>query len=69
MSCGGGRIKGVPKKIQKGISWIVMFVGGVIIGERLLGYKRTYPEYYSEPSEVEESTKDEGDGAKVEKED
>lgn len=46
-----------------------MFVGGVIIGERLLGYKRTYPEYYSEPSEIEESTKDEGDGAKVEKED
>jgi len=69
LSCGGDRIKGVPRTIQKGISWIVMFVGGVIIGERLLGYKRTYPEYYSEPSEVEESAKGEGDRVKVEKED
>jgi hypothetical protein len=62
-------IKGVPKIIQKGISWVVMFVGGVVIGERLLGYKRTYPEYYNEPSRVEELAKDEGDGAKAEKED
>jgi len=43
---------------------MVMFIGGVIIGERLLGYKRTYPEYYKEPSEVEESTRGEGDGVK-----
>ncbi|CUS15540.1 unnamed protein product [Tuber aestivum] len=62
-------IKGVPRKIQRGVSWIVMFVGGVVIGERLLGYKRTYPEYYNEPSGVGEQTKGEGDGAKVGKED
>ncbi|KAG0643860.1 hypothetical protein HOY80DRAFT_879474 [Tuber brumale] len=62
-------IKGVPKIIQKGISWVVMFVGGVVIGERLLGYKRTYPEYYNTPLRVEELTQDEGDGAKAEKED
>jgi len=46
-----------------------MFVGGVIIGEWLLGYKRTYPEYYKEPSEAEESRRGGGDGVKVEKED
>ncbi|RPA92831.1 hypothetical protein L873DRAFT_1708235, partial [Choiromyces venosus 120613-1] len=46
-------IKGLPRTLQKAISWVVVFVGGVVIGDWLLGYKRTYPEYYEEPGKIE----------------
>lgn len=34
------------------ISWVVMFIAGVIVGEWLLGYRRTYPEYYRDTAVV-----------------
>ena len=30
------------------VSWLLMMVVGVVIGEWVLGYKATYPEYYTE---------------------
>lgn len=33
--------------IGRQVSWYVMLFAGIVIGEWLLGYKRTYPEYYS----------------------
>jgi mannose-6-phosphate isomerase-like protein (cupin superfamily) len=32
--------------ISRLVSWLVMVVAGVLIGEWMLGYKGTYPEYY-----------------------
>ncbi|CAG8955680.1 hypothetical protein HYFRA_00010945 [Hymenoscyphus fraxineus] len=41
----------IPCPGSDGVKWwvsrIVMFILGVVIGEWMLGYKRTYPEYYS----------------------
>jgi hypothetical protein len=42
------RIPYVPKAIQRGISWLLHYIGGVIIGEKLLGLKSSYPEYYDD---------------------
>ncbi|KAL7265971.1 hypothetical protein RUND412_011498 [Rhizina undulata] len=38
----------IPRLAQKALSRALNFVGGVVIGELLLGYKRSYPEYYEE---------------------
>lgn len=44
-----------PRWIGRSISWLVMYIAGVIIGEYLLGYQITYKEYYvgGEPQKKE----------------
>lgn len=39
--------------VGRHISWFFMLVAGVVIGEWLLGYKGTYPEYYLSDKEKE----------------
>lgn len=34
--------------IGRQISWLVMVIAGLVIGEWLLGYKKSYPEYFSD---------------------
>jgi len=39
----------IPAKIRKFFGkWILGYIGGKIIGEKILGYKSSYPEYYLE---------------------
>jgi hypothetical protein len=38
----------IPGRLGRGVSWFVMFVAGVVVGEWLLGYRREYREYYAE---------------------
>ena len=38
----------IPGRLGRGVSWFVMFVAGVVVGEWLLGYRRSYREYYVE---------------------
>ena len=33
--------------VSRQVSWLIMIVAGVVIGEWLLGYQVTYPEYYA----------------------
>jgi len=35
-----------PKWIGRQVSWLLAFVAGVVVGEWLLGYQASYPEYY-----------------------
>ncbi|KAI1613471.1 hypothetical protein EDD36DRAFT_266490 [Exophiala viscosa] len=37
--------------VSRQVCWLFMFVAGVVIGEWLLGYKGTYPEYYQSGEE------------------
>jgi len=39
--------------VGRQVCWLFMFVAGVVIGEWLLGYKGTYPEYYQSGEEKE----------------
>ena len=37
----------IPEKVRKFVSkWILGYVGGKIIGEKILGYRSSYAEYY-----------------------
>lgn len=36
----------LPAFVGRSVSWALCYVGGVVIGEYLLGYQVTYPEYY-----------------------
>lgn len=44
-------VPGMPAFVGRSVSWALCYVGGVVVGEYLLGYKGSYAEYYKEAAE------------------
>lgn len=45
---------GLPRVLADRISWLMSWVGGVVVGEYLLGFRSSYEEYYSPPETKED---------------
>ncbi|KAF2104154.1 hypothetical protein NA57DRAFT_70367 [Rhizodiscina lignyota] len=41
----------IPAFVGRAVSWALVYVGGVLIGELLLGYKGSYDEYFKKETE------------------
>ena len=41
----------MPAFVGRKISWGLVYVGGIFVGEWLLGYKGSYDEYYKKQAE------------------